>query len=198
MSKISCPIIRDILPLYVDDVVSDDTRHMVEEHLAHCDDCRKLAAEMQGEMVLPIENDTKPLEHFKNAWKRKKVMIAVISVVVTLLASLLIGTAIYIENMPAKMVMLQDANTSGEWERVEVDESGYLNFDSLFCSKEVVLDANSEGPVFLRISDEQGNVVIDDLMISPGFGVSLDALERNTNYIVEMKTYANTVFLRFI
>ena len=77
MSKISCPIIRDILPLYVDDVVSDDTRHMVEEHLAHCDGCRKLAAEMQGEMVLPIENDTKPLEHFKNAWKRKKIMIAV-------------------------------------------------------------------------------------------------------------------------
>lgn len=198
MSKISCPIIRDILPLYVDDVVSDDTRHMVEEHLVHCDGCRKLAAEMQGEMVLPIENDTKPLEHFKNAWKRKKVMIAVISVVVTLLASLLIGTAIYIENMPAKMVVMQDANTSGEWERVEVDESGYLNFDSLFCSKEVVLDANSKGPVFLRISDEQGNVVIDNLMISPGFGVSLDALERNTNYIVEMKTYANTVFLRFI
>ena len=51
---------------------------------------------------------------------------------------------------------------------------------------------------FLRISDEQGNVVIDDLMVSPGFGVSLDALERNTNYIVEMKTYANTVFLRFV
>ena len=32
--KISCNIIRDILPLYVDNVVSDDTRDMTEEHLA--------------------------------------------------------------------------------------------------------------------------------------------------------------------
>ena len=34
MKKITCEIIKDILPLYVDDVVSADTRTMVEEHLA--------------------------------------------------------------------------------------------------------------------------------------------------------------------
>ena len=198
MSKISCQIIRDILPLYVDDVVSDDTRHMVEEHLVHCDDCRRLAAEMQGEIVLPVENDTRPLQHFKEAWKRKKVMIAAISVVVTLLVSLLIGTAVVVENLPVKIVVMHDASTSGEWERIEMDETGYLNFDSLFYSKEAVLDANSEGTVFLRISDEQGNVVIDNLMVSPGFSVSLDALERNTNYIVEMKTSAPVIILRFV
>lgn len=198
MSKISCQIIRDILPLYVDDVVSDDTRHMVEEHLVHCDDCRRLAAEMQDEIVLPVENDTRPLQHFKEAWKRKKVMIAAISVVVTLLVSLLIGTAVVVENLPVKIVVMHDVSTSGEWERIKMDESGYLNFDSLFYSKEAVLDANSEGTVFLRISDEQGNVVIDNLMVSPGFSVSLDALERNTNYIVEMKTSAPVIILRFV
>ena len=31
MKKISCNIIRDILPLYLDDVVSDETKEMVEE-----------------------------------------------------------------------------------------------------------------------------------------------------------------------
>lgn len=35
MKEISCDIIKDILPLYVDDVVSDDTKKMVEEHLEH-------------------------------------------------------------------------------------------------------------------------------------------------------------------
>ena len=34
MKKISCNIIKDILPLYLDGVVSDDTRQMVEEHLS--------------------------------------------------------------------------------------------------------------------------------------------------------------------
>ena len=39
MKKISCNIIRDILPLYLDDVVSDDTKELVEEHLETCDAC---------------------------------------------------------------------------------------------------------------------------------------------------------------
>ena len=33
MSKVSCEIIKDILPLYYDNVCSDDSKRMVEEHL---------------------------------------------------------------------------------------------------------------------------------------------------------------------
>ena len=43
MKKITCEIIKDILPLYVDDVVSADTRTMVEAHLAECESCKKEA-----------------------------------------------------------------------------------------------------------------------------------------------------------
>ena len=38
MKKISCNIVRDVLPLYLDDVVSDETKEMVEEHLKSCED----------------------------------------------------------------------------------------------------------------------------------------------------------------
>ena len=41
MSKFSCDTVRDMLPLYVDNIVSDDTRAIVEEHIASCDACRK-------------------------------------------------------------------------------------------------------------------------------------------------------------
>ena len=37
--RVSCDIIRDLLPLYAEDMVSDDTKAMVEEHLADCPDC---------------------------------------------------------------------------------------------------------------------------------------------------------------
>ena len=47
MKKITCEIIKDILPLYVDDVVSADTRTMVEEHLAECESCKKEAEAMR-------------------------------------------------------------------------------------------------------------------------------------------------------
>ena len=36
-----CEIIRDLIPLYLDKVCSEDSRKLVEEHLAECSECRK-------------------------------------------------------------------------------------------------------------------------------------------------------------
>ena len=47
--KYSCEIIRDLLPLYVDDVVSPSSRSMVEEHLAECPECRTMLARLKNE-----------------------------------------------------------------------------------------------------------------------------------------------------
>ena len=73
MNKISCNTIRDILPLYVDEVVSEDTRTMVVEHLGQCAECRKQYENMKTKVVVPVEDDIKPLKRFKTAWKKKKI-----------------------------------------------------------------------------------------------------------------------------
>ena len=75
MDKTSCNIIKDILPLYVDDVVSEDTRNMVSEHIEHCENCRKIYEKMKVHVSIPIENSAKPLKKFKRAWKRKKIVL---------------------------------------------------------------------------------------------------------------------------
>ena len=38
--KISCRIIEDILPLYADEVCSEESRALVNEHVAQCEKCR--------------------------------------------------------------------------------------------------------------------------------------------------------------
>ena len=40
--KISCDVIEDLLPLYIDDMVSEDSRQLVEEHLKECTTCQKM------------------------------------------------------------------------------------------------------------------------------------------------------------
>lgn len=50
--KITCNIIEDLLPLYVDDMVSEDSRKLVEEHLKECPACRKMQEEMMRENCL--------------------------------------------------------------------------------------------------------------------------------------------------
>ncbi|PYI52572.1 zf-HC2 domain-containing protein [Paenibacillus flagellatus] len=40
MSKSECDIVKDLLPLYVDDVCSEASGRMIREHLAVCGDCK--------------------------------------------------------------------------------------------------------------------------------------------------------------
>lgn len=48
MSK-ECDIVRDLLPLYVDNVVSDTSREIIEEHLSDCDGCREYLKKLRDE-----------------------------------------------------------------------------------------------------------------------------------------------------
>ncbi len=42
----TCEVIRDLLPLYVDDVASQESRELVEDHIRQCDACRALYENM--------------------------------------------------------------------------------------------------------------------------------------------------------
>ena len=35
-----CEIIKDLIPLYLDNVCSEDSRKLVEDHLSECSECR--------------------------------------------------------------------------------------------------------------------------------------------------------------
>ena len=71
MSKITCNTVADILPLYVDEVVSDDTKLLVSEHLAKCENCRKKYENMKGTVTIPASTDVKQLKNFKDSLKKK-------------------------------------------------------------------------------------------------------------------------------
>lgn len=53
--KTSCNIIEDLLPLYVDDCVSGESRLLIEEHVKECENCQKLLEEMRKENLLVSE-----------------------------------------------------------------------------------------------------------------------------------------------
>lgn len=95
MNKINCNIIGDLLPLYVDGAVSEDTKKLVEEHLAECEECKKAAEEMGKELVLPVHEtvraaETSFLQKMKKTWQKRRIRTAVISVAVT--AGVILGS----------------------------------------------------------------------------------------------------------
>lgn len=76
MSKVSCEIIKDILPLYYDNVCSEDSKRMVNEHLLECDSCKMELEGLGNEIRIPekdiMENrkDSKALKNISVSWNR--------------------------------------------------------------------------------------------------------------------------------
>lgn len=56
--ELACEIVRDLLPLYVDNMVSDVSKKSVEAHLEHCSDCH----EIYRNMSFRLETETRPAE----------------------------------------------------------------------------------------------------------------------------------------
>ncbi len=96
--KFSCEIIRDVLPLYAEDIASKDTRAMIEIHLESCSNCRKELEEMKNQTVenLPMDRDVRPLKRLKITLFKKKLQTIIITVMLTLLVTI---TAITIINL---------------------------------------------------------------------------------------------------
>jgi len=92
--KIQCEIIRDILPLYAEDMVSQPTREMVEEHLEECEDCAKELNVLRTQSA-PTESGITALKRVKDAIRRRRVLSVL--TVFFLLATLLIGGALMLD-----------------------------------------------------------------------------------------------------
>lgn len=89
--KISCEIIQDLLPLYYDEVCSDDSKKTIEEHLNTCDNCSNYLKSMSSKNfeekpTLNTEkskiNSLKTLNKELFRKKVKTVLISIFSVIV--------------------------------------------------------------------------------------------------------------------
>ena len=90
--KITCNIIEDLLPLYVDDMVSEDSRRLVEEHLKGCPACRKMQEEMMrenrltagikdGNSVQINKTEAESLKKIRRRIRKKRILSVILAVV---------------------------------------------------------------------------------------------------------------------
>lgn len=89
--KLSCDIIRDILPLYAENMVSNATREAVEEHISDCANCSKELEALKQNQKLPVEADVKSLKRVGDAIRRRRILS--VMAVFLLIATILIGGA---------------------------------------------------------------------------------------------------------
>ena len=85
-----CNVVRDLLASYNDDMLEEETRKEVEEHLAECEECRKLNETYSAEFTAKSDEPTETagIKPFKKI-KRKMKKIKVRAVIAVLAASMM-------------------------------------------------------------------------------------------------------------
>lgn len=65
-----CNIIRDLLPLYVDDCCTQQSSNLVQEHLNTCKSCQRIYSAMKAPTQIPLQAKTPEIKmHRIDDWK---------------------------------------------------------------------------------------------------------------------------------
>ena len=118
-----CDVVRDLMPLVIDDAASGTSRGIVETHLKECPDCRKAMEEMRAELAerkaLPEDGDF--VRFVKNTGKklRRKKWIAVLGAIIGLVG-IMVGVYSYLATHS------RDIELTPENVIFALDEEGYL------------------------------------------------------------------------
>lgn len=79
--KITCDIINDLIPLYIDNICTGDSRKLIEEHIKSCNKCSQKLEDMKNPIAYPqISDECESKEPFKKI--KKKVRIRLIMAVI--------------------------------------------------------------------------------------------------------------------
>ena len=78
-----CSIVQDLLPLYAEDMLREETTKYVEGHLAQCAPCRAELASLRTE-VTPASVSAQPLRDLKKQLQRKKLTAVLLAVALAL------------------------------------------------------------------------------------------------------------------
>ena len=98
--KTSCAVIKDLLPLYYDDVCSKESKVLVEEHIEGCEDCKaELLTMGKG---IPINNamqnlnEAETLKKLSNKWRKGKIKSFLKGTLITVVVIIIIFLILYL------------------------------------------------------------------------------------------------------
>ena len=93
--KLACKVIGDMLPMYHDQVCSEETAALVEKHLQGCPKCRQVLSDLRGELTAAdtVVDDIKPLKKIQKRYKKLRLgwLIAVFCLLVLVPAAFFAG-----------------------------------------------------------------------------------------------------------
>lgn len=90
--KRDCSVVRDLLPNYIENLVSDETKQYLENHIAKCSECKQVLKSMEGEDTLGNVNTLEEAVEAKIIKRHKRLKLTLKLIAVVLLAIVLVSS----------------------------------------------------------------------------------------------------------
>lgn len=81
-----------------------------------------------------------------------------------------------------------------DWVPLYFDDKQYLEVSNPLFKKEITNHADNDNDIAIRVKDADNNIIINDIIVSPGTSEKLDGLKLNEKYTVEMKALDGRYF----
>ena len=151
--ELTCAIVRDLLPSYVEGLTSNETNQAVEAHLTGCPDCARLHAELMAPPLPEAAEQRREVDYLKKVKHRngRRVILAVLCTLLLVIGSFAVG--LFLIGSTADV-------GSMAWEAEVSDDTLYLSVMST-ASANAYYGWNTE-------RDENGvvNVTVREVLVS--------------------------------
>ena len=128
MNNISCDVIQDLMPVYIEHMCSTESRKLVEAHMAECEDCRQVFRAYTDETIVREVSRTEAHAEgnefhqiLKNVENKVIKRVAVIAVIIVSFAAA-IGIINFVPVFPASYEdAIVHVIASEEKDRIDID-----------------------------------------------------------------------------
>lgn len=143
----TCDIIKDLLPLYLDKVCSEDSKRAVEEHIATCENCRKELEAYRSDITTTDNGGEEVIRKLSSHWKKTK-RASLFTGVLVMAVLIFIGISALLYSFSPRPV------TPGE---VAVEELSILKNSNIYFTLKVSEKVNADGMSWF---EQNGDVYI--------------------------------------
>lgn len=152
--KYNCDVIRDLLPGYIDNILSDTGSELVKKHLEECEECRKIYTEMEEGIGKDdcSAHDAVVVDTLKKIRKRTNRLKITIGLLVGILFVFLISFAlnIYVIGKPLGTGYMSIPDVTYNEETGQLTVNGKINLYSFHVSK-VVWEEDENDPNIVNV-----------------------------------------------
>ena len=152
--KYNCDVIRDLLPGYIDNILSDTGSELVKNHLGECEECHKIYTEMEegiGKDDLSA-HDAIAVDALKKIRKRTNRLKITIGILAGVLFMFLLSVAlkIYVIGKPLETGYMSIQDSIYDEETGQLTVNGKINLYSFHVSK-VVWKEDENNPNIVNV-----------------------------------------------